>query len=95
MTYRDNAKAPYTRQIGDPADGFITGADAQWSVDLLADEIDTKASTAALTAVTDELGTDPSGAAATVTARFEAIEANGWVTAAKIADGVILDGGTP
>jgi len=23
VTYRDNAKAPYTRQIGDPADGFI------------------------------------------------------------------------
>ena len=89
MTYRDNAKAPYTRQIGDPADGFITGADAQWSVDLLADEIDTKATTAALTAVTDELGTDPAGIYATVTARFEAIEANGWVTAAKIADNAV------
>ena len=40
---------------------------------------------AAINAVQTELGTDPSGAAATVKARFEAIEANDWVTAARIA----------
>ncbi len=39
----------------------------------------------AIEAVQTELGTDPSGSAATVKARFEAIEANDWVTSARIA----------
>jgi hypothetical protein len=44
---------------------------------------------AAVEAVQAELGTDPAGASATVKARFDAIEANGWVTSARIADGTI------
>ena len=43
----------------------------------------------ALTDIINELGSDPSGAAATVQARIAAIEANSWVTAARIADGTI------
>ena len=43
----------------------------------------------AVEAVQAELGTDPSGSAATVSARFEAIEANGWVTAPKFAAGAM------
>lgn len=39
----------------------------------------------AIEAIEAELGTDPAGASATVKARFEAIEANDWVTAARIA----------
>jgi hypothetical protein len=39
----------------------------------------------AVEAVQTELGTDPAGASATVKARFEVIEANDWVTAARIA----------
>lgn len=39
----------------------------------------------AIEAIQTELGTEPSGASATVKARFEAIEANDWVTAARIA----------
>ena len=39
----------------------------------------------AIEAIETELGTDPAGASATVKARFEAIEANDWVTSAKIA----------
>ena len=39
----------------------------------------------AIKAIETELGTDPSGASATVKARFEAIEANDWVTSARIA----------
>ena len=39
----------------------------------------------AIEAVQTELGTDPSGGSATVKARFEVIEANDWVTAARIA----------
>lgn len=45
----------------------------------------------AIEAIEAELGTDPSGASATVKARFEAIEAAGWVTSARILDGTILD----
>jgi len=45
----------------------------------------------AIEAVQTELGTDPAGASATVKARFEAIEANGWVTSARILDGAIVD----
>jgi hypothetical protein len=40
----------------------------------------------ALTDIINELGADPSGAAATVQARIAAIEANSWVTTVKIAD---------
>lgn len=43
----------------------------------------------AVEAIEGELGTDPAGASATVKARFEAIEANSWVTSARIADGTI------
>ena len=43
----------------------------------------------AIEAIETELGTDPSGASATVKARFEAIEADSWVTSARIADGTI------
>ena len=39
----------------------------------------------AIEAVQGELGTDPAGASATVKARFEVIEANDWVTSARIA----------
>ena len=39
----------------------------------------------AIEAIETELGTDPSGGSATVKARFEVIEANDWVTAARIA----------
>lgn len=39
----------------------------------------------AIEAVQTELGTDPAGGSATVKARFEAIEANDWVTSARIA----------
>jgi hypothetical protein len=39
----------------------------------------------AIEAIETELGTDPSGSSATVKARFEVIEANDWVTAARIA----------
>ncbi len=39
----------------------------------------------AIEAVQAELGTDPAGASATVKARFDVIEANDWVTAARIA----------
>lgn len=39
----------------------------------------------AIEAVQTELGTNPSGGSATVKARFEVIEANDWVTAARIA----------
>ena len=39
----------------------------------------------AIEAVQTELGTDPAGASATVKARFEVIEANDWVTSARIA----------
>ena len=39
----------------------------------------------AIEAIEAELGTDPSGGSATVKARFEVIEANDWVTAARIA----------
>ena len=40
----------------------------------------------AVEAIEAELGTTPSGSAATVKARFEAIETNDWVTTARIAD---------
>lgn len=43
----------------------------------------------AVEAIEGELGTDPAGASATVKARFEAIEANSWVTSARIADGTV------
>lgn len=46
----------------------------------------------AIEAIQAELGTDPAGAAATVKARFEAIEATGWVTSTRILDGTIVDG---
>ena len=39
----------------------------------------------AIEAIETELGTDPAGASATVKARFEVIEANDWVTSARIA----------
>ena len=39
----------------------------------------------AIEAVQAELGTDPAGGSATVKARFDAIEANDWVTSARIA----------
>ena len=45
----------------------------------------------AIEAIETELGTDPAGASATVKARFEAIEANDWVTAARIADNAVTD----
>ncbi len=45
----------------------------------------------AIEAVQTELGTDPAGASATVKARFEAIEASGWVTSARILDGTIVN----
>jgi len=45
----------------------------------------------AIEAVQGELGTDPAGASATVKARFEAIEANDWVTSARILDGTIVN----
>lgn len=44
---------------------------------------------AAVEAVQAELGTDPAGASATVKARFDAIEANSWVTTARIADDAV------
>lgn len=47
---------------------------------------------AAMEAVQAELGTDPAGASATVKARFDVIEASGWVTSARIADGTIATG---
>ncbi len=47
---------------------------------------------AAVEAIETELGTDPAGASATVKARFDAIEANGWVTSARILDGTIATG---
>jgi len=43
----------------------------------------------AIEAIETELGTEPSGASATVKARFEAIEANDWVTTARIANSQI------
>lgn len=43
----------------------------------------------AIEAIEGELGTDPAGASATVKARFESIEANSWVTSARIADGTV------
>ena len=43
----------------------------------------------AVEAVQAELGTDPSGASATVKARLEAHEANSWVTTARIQDGAV------
>ena len=39
----------------------------------------------AIEAIETELGTDPAGGSATVKARFDVIEANDWVTAARIA----------
>jgi len=45
----------------------------------------------AIEAVQTELGTDPAGASATVKARFEAIEASGWVTSTRILDGTIVN----
>lgn len=43
----------------------------------------------AMEAVQAELGLDPAGASSTVKARIDVIEANGWVTSARIADGTI------
>lgn len=44
---------------------------------------------AAMEAVQAELGTDPAGASATVKARFDVIEANSWVSTARIADNAV------
>ena len=43
----------------------------------------------AIEAIEGELGLNPRGGSATVKARFDAIEANSWVTSARIADGTI------
>ena len=43
----------------------------------------------AVEAVQAELGTDPAGGSATVKARFDVIEANDWVSAARIAAGAV------
>lgn len=43
-------------------------------------------------AIAGELGINPRGASATVKARLDAIEANGWVTSARILDGTIATG---
>ena len=40
----------------------------------------------AIEAIESTLGLNPQGASATVKARFDAIEANSWVTSARIAD---------
>ncbi len=45
----------------------------------------------AIEAIEGELGLNPRGGSATVKARFDAIEANSWVTSARIADGTIVD----
>lgn len=45
----------------------------------------------AVRAIETELGTNPSGAVATVKARMEAIEANSWVTTARINDDAVTD----
>jgi hypothetical protein len=47
---------------------------------------------AAVEAIEAELGTDPAGASATVKARFDVIEAAGWVTSTRILDGTIATG---
>lgn len=43
MTYRDDAKKQYDVESGDPAQGYITADDDKAVVDILADEIDKKA----------------------------------------------------
>ncbi len=45
----------------------------------------------AIEAIEGELGLNPRGGSATVKARFDAIEANSWVTSARIADGTIVN----
>ena len=83
---KEAAKAFYTKQLGDPDSGYITPQDAMDSLDVVyADAVE---------AVQAELGTDPSGSAATVSARLDGIEAGtrlgaGSVGAAQLADNAV------
>ena len=46
----------------------------------------------AIEAIESTLGLNPQGASATVKARLDAIEADSWVTSARILDGTIVNG---
>jgi len=77
MTYRDDAKAQYAREDGDPATGYVTSSDAQQAIDLLADEIDAKADLSKVgNLLTDNQATGDSG----------------WVSDGTVAAGTAGDG---
>ena len=87
---RDSAKAHYTKQPGDPDEGFITASDAQAAIDDIYDDMSAPAVIADGSVTSGKIAADAVGSAQIATGAVGSGElATDAVTSDKIADGAV------
>lgn len=87
---RESAKAHYTKQPGDPDEGFITASDAQAAIDDIYDDMSAPAVIAEGSVTSGKIAADAVGSAQIATGAVGSGElATDAVTSDKIADGAV------